>query len=1749
MDNLLLLTMFMLISPGMDTTNAQTTDVYDKQYHIQEEFVQLLDDPKKDFLSHGEDFILKLINNRTKGTFPPISLSHYCLLQTIWALASGHTELAETYVNKTVCYDASSEEWLENFRFDPSMMFDLVKVASKMDKRNEILKKIAVSISIKYNVLTKAAERADDSLIIWLKKAGLDMARNGSEAIASAWTRDHIDTTNLLFVMGAFGNDSVRLLVNISNSNGETLLHFAARRGLKSLAKKLIDGGATVDQKDVNSLTPLYHAVRANEKEMVRLLLRRGADLTTRSLSGSTLLHLAVMENHFITVSSLLELGLGIQTEDYEGITPLFLAAELEHETLMDLLIKRGADANYKTSSGDTLLHLAVKRRSLMAVKNLIKHGASIDLKNSEDLTPLYEAANVGSPELIWFLLNKGAARHDSTSGDSLLHIAARRGDTRAIESLVNLCIPVDELNQKGVTPLYSAASAGSRAAMELLMSKGADIYVTLTDGRRLLHVAAVQGHVVTIESLLVAGTHVDLKDTHMLTALSRAVQKDNIVSVALLIEKGANTSFRTTEGDTLLHLAAVSNSHESIQLLVEHGLDIDAENDQNETPLYLAAKHNNTKTADLLIALGANKNYVTSGGGSLAHLAAARNDFLALETLFRIGADFNAVDKDGYTPLYSAIRKSEALTANIMLKNGVDLFFNNHHNDSQLHIAARNTDHSIIDFLIDRGVYIDSHGSNGSRPIDVALHEGNCDTAEYFIKKGANVRGKNGMNRTILHSAVIGSCDKFLKHIAVHIDNIDPKDQNMQTPLHLAVALGRIEISETLIMLGADVNSVDRYNSTPFQIAVVNRDWNLVSSFLKRDVKLDWTDADKRTLLHLATLENKEDVVKYLTEQMRVNINVQDVDGRIPLHLAAEKGWTGIMSYLIDERAAKNIDYRDNEGKTPLHLSVIEGHESAVAYLLDNGADPEAGDQHRQTPVIYAAKHRDWRIAGQLLRKMCVLPSTKDIDEEKSTVLHIAATDGELDIISSNKQCLEKLINTKDSEGKTPLELALAAGNQDIVSYFFENYRSTLNLKDCIAMELAEVGIWGVIGTLSASEVGSKCRDEKNRTLLHLAAQQGEENIVQFLLQNSIAELDAMDADNCTALHLAVMEDWHVIERILLEYGARKDIYDKDHMTPLTIALANESWESVFELSKNETDVRWTDAYHRTLLHNAALNGKRELVEYLLKNTNIDINAKDINFDTALLLVATQNNLPSSDRQDIIDDLVHNGADWNLLDKQKRNILHLVATTGDEETLKHILDTYRLDINGQDINAQTPLHIAIINEHYKMIDTLLGYGADRNMLDSNNSTPLVYAIEKRFDAVNLLDKFTDLNWSDAYNRSILHLAAINGCSGVAWEFLNLDLGKNIDRSDINGQTPLHYASSKNDKELVDLLLQGGANGHHLDKINRSPLDLAVESSGWRAVEALVTSGYYKENRYEQGSGRNRTLLHIAIMNGLRNTIDYLINNQVTDFAARDDLGDTPLHIASRNNDHITIKELLDKRVEKFPLNDMGENPLAVAMVEKSWRAVSQLLEGNCDVEGVDRRNRTLLHYAAMDGNQEVIDHLLSCRNVDINALDANHETTLDILLRNETLHLINQYSTMNWRDGKGRTLAHHCFLTSNFPFNWNSLWIIDAKDNDKQTPMHIASLQNLVSWTGDLLRYGFSINSIDINGHSPLHLAAMHGKTEVIEEFLHRCCRSYNVYSMRLEDNVGLRLNARDLLGRTPLQLALDNGDRKSVV
>ncbi|KAF7994848.1 hypothetical protein HCN44_004320 [Aphidius gifuensis] len=84
-------------------------------------------------------------------------------------------------------------------------------------------------------------------------------------------------------------------------------------------------------------------------------------------------------------------------------------------------------------------------------------------------------------------------------------------------------------------------------------------------------------------------------------------------------------------------------------------------------------------------------------------------------------------------------------------------------------------------------------------------------------------------------------------------------------------------------------------------------------------------------------------DQVRDIVENKNIDVN-QMIDGRTPLHYAADYGQNEVVRYLLDKGA--NANATDKHGITTLLAAIWEGHTNCVKLLLEKGAKPDG-----QTP------------------------------------------------------------------------------------------------------------------------------------------------------------------------------------------------------------------------------------------------------------------------------------------------------------------------------------------------------------------------------------------------------------------------------------------------------------------------------------------------------------------------------------------------------------------------------------------------------------------------------------------------------------------------------------------------------------------------------------------------------------------------------------------------------------------------------
>lgn len=151
-------------------------------------------------------------------------------------------------------------------------------------------------------------------------------------------------------------------------------------------------------------------------------------------------------------------------------------------------------------------------------------------------------------------------------------------------------------------------------------------------------------------------------------------------------------------------------------------------------------------------------------------------------------------------------------------------------------------------------------------------------------------------------------------------------------------------------------------------------------------------------------------------------------------------------------------------------------------------------------------------------------------------------------------------------------------------------------------------------------------------------------------------------------------------------------------------------------------------------------------------------------------------------------------------------NALHEAAYENNLSKAKDIVASHTFSIDAQSRAGISPLHVAVKNRNFEMIEMFLENGADIDIQDRNGLTPLHYAIgQKLTDIVKyLVKRGADIHLANEYGITPLHQAAYSGRIEVV-EFLMIS-GADPLVKNAQGATPYDLAKAKGRLDVASYL-------------------------------------------------------------------------------------------------------------------------------------------------------------------------------------------------------------------------------------------------------------------------------------------------------------------------------------------------------
>ena len=517
------------------------------------------------------------------------------------------------------------------------------------------------------------------------------------------------------------------------------------------------------------------------------------------------------------------------------------------------------------------------------------------------------------------------------------------------------LCVSAPMKAAPAQAVVAEAAQQGDEVMVRAALEQGADVNAAQGDGMTALHWAGLRDDADVARMLLAAGA--DVNATTRLnghTPLLLAAEEGRAVVLTPLLQAGADVNARTANGTSALMFAAGAGNLEAVNTLLTHGAEVNAsEFVMGLTPAAFAAAAGRATVVLALAKHGADVNAPTKvvdvanlnmdeAGAAFEGGAAVRDD---------------TVRDDAPKP---GIDRKYSMQEQVYAQGGM----------TPLLMAARQGHLEAVEALLDSGAVVNQvSGGDGTSPLLIATINGQFDLAMVLLARGADPTLAAESGVTPLYAAL--NC-----RWAPRVSYPQPNAYLNQQTTYLELLKEFLDKgAEPNVRLKKSVWYFDHYldysglveiGATPFWRAAYAADVEgmKVLAAYGADPTIPTARPPGRRKAWFATRP------------------IEDIEGALPLppvggqaippivaaagtgyiwglaaanvHRHAPAGQLAAVKYLVEELNV-DVNSRDEEGETALHNAAARGDVAMIRYLVAQGADVMGVTRRGATTADYA--------------------------------------------------------------------------------------------------------------------------------------------------------------------------------------------------------------------------------------------------------------------------------------------------------------------------------------------------------------------------------------------------------------------------------------------------------------------------------------------------------------------------------------------------------------------------------------------------------------------------------------------------------------------------------------------------------------------------------------------------------------------------------------------------------------------------
>jgi len=318
-----------------------------------------------------------------------------------------------------------------------------------------------------------------------------------------------------------------------------------------------------------------------------------------------------------------------------------------------------------------------------------------------------------------------------------------------------------------------------------------------------------------------------------------------------------------------------------------------------------------------------------------------------------------------------------------------------------------------------------------------------------------------------------------------------------------------------------------------------------------------------------------------------------------------------------------------------------------------------------------------------------------------------------------------------------------------------------------------------------------------------------------------------------------------------------------------------------------------------------------------------------------------------------------------------------------------------------------------------------------------------------------------DVNMKDENNNTFVIFAIILN-NRLALKKL-IEYGGRLDVIDTNGNSILYYPIKLNYQEMIDMLVDVNNMSVGISLINindargNTPIYYAIKYSNYYALQILLSNNADVEYK------KNENTIHLAVMKKNARMVNMIVK-YVSQINAKTSNGDTALHLACNYQLTDIVKILLQHRADPNIVNDNGYIPVFYSVIQNDISIVHEISKYGLNLRHQDILGNTLLHYAIMYDQAEIMEFVFSNYIIKKRAETAFTEYINNNYLANESQ---NDYIDPNIVNIDGLSILHILLYNYKPEYDKYIMKIIPVmnlnyQDNHGNTILHIMVENNV---------------------------------------------------------------------------------------